>query len=101
MNEMLITPVVSEKALAMSESEHTYAFWVPAKASKASIAGSIATRFKVKVESVNVVNVKGKPKRLVIKRGRKSLPGKRTDRRKAYVRLEQGQNIQLFEKAKK
>lgn len=97
MTDIILLPVVSEKAVALAE-EGVYVFQVPQDASKIAIAQAVADQFKVKVKRVNTVNVKGKPKLMRTKRLFK--PGRRSDYQKAYVTLEAGESIKLFEGAK-
>ncbi len=77
-------PHVSEKA-AMSEDQ--VVFRVAVDATKLEVKKAVEKLFKVKVERVQTVNVKGK-----VKRNRYGLAAK-PDWKKAYVRLEQGQEI--------
>ena len=100
MAKMLLTPVVSEKSLALTEAEGNYVFIVPRGASKITVAKEITERFKVNVSSVNTVNMSGKAKSAVVRRGRRQVPGKRSDFKKAYVRLAKGESIKLFEEPK-
>lgn len=90
--DILIKPVISEKAVELRD-QNKYVFIVDPKATKAQIKDAVSKKFGVKVVSCTTCNVKGKPKRL---RGR---PGKTSARRKAVVRLEAGQKIQIFEGA--
>lgn len=85
--KVLLGPVVSEKSAAAGETSNQVVFKVLANASKLEIKAAVQTLFNAKVESVNVLNVKGKTKRT-----RYGI-GKRSDWKKAYVRLEQGQEI--------
>ena len=66
-------------------------FKVAPSAKKPEIRKAVETLFEVKVESVQVVNIKGKTKRSA--RGL----GKRSDVRKAYVRLAPGHSIELVD----
>ena len=61
------------------------------EANKIEIAKAVSTIFNVKVESVNTVNVLGKVKRM----GRNL--GKRSDYKKAIVKLEAGATIEFFQ----
>jgi large subunit ribosomal protein L23 len=81
-------PVVTEKATALSEHGQTV-FRVANDATKPEIKAAIEGLFGVKVVAVNTLVVKGKLKRF---RGR---PGRRSDVKKAYVRLAAGQAIDL------
>lgn len=90
---IIIRPVVTEKSMALG-SEGKYAFQVDLGANKIEIADAIAKIFKVKVAKVNTLTVKGKVKRL----GR-GPAGKTPNWKKAYVTLEPGQKIEMFEGA--
>ena len=86
---ILRAPLVSEKTARLQEVSNQYVFEVSKTASKADVKAAIEQLFSVKVEDVNVVNVKGKTKAF---RGR---TGTRGDWRKAYVRLADGQAIDV------
>jgi len=82
------SPVITEKATALTE-KNTVVFRVAIEATKPEIAAAVEGLFGVKVEGVNTLLAKGKTKRF---RGR---PGRRSDVKKAYVRLAAGQTIDL------
>lgn len=82
------SPVVTEKSTAASE-RGQYIFRVALEATKPQIKEAIEGLFGVKVLEVNTLVTKGKTKRF------KGRPGKRSDVKKAYVRLEKGQQIDL------
>jgi len=84
--KVLLSPVISEKA-ALAEVSAQYAFRVAKDATKREIGRAVELMFNVKVDRVQVLNVKGKSKRF----GR--IAGKRPGWRKAYVRLQPGYNI--------
>jgi len=88
--DILIRPLITERSTALME-EGKYVFVVAKAANKIQIAQAVAEIFKVKVEAVNTVNVKGKVKRV----GRNL--GKRSDYKKAIVKLAAGETIQFFE----
>jgi len=96
MNERLLNvlraPRVSEKGARLAESGQ-YVFEVAATATKADVKAAVEQLFSVKVEAVNVVNAKGKTKSFRFRTGRRS------DLRKAYVRLAEGQSIDVMAKA--
>jgi large subunit ribosomal protein L23 len=101
----LLRPRLSEKAYAQSELQRTYAVQVPADANKLSVASAIKAQFDVTVTDVRILNVKGKRKRTVRKGGRPTM-GKRSDVKKAYVTLKEGDKLPFFateadDKAKK
>jgi large subunit ribosomal protein L23 len=85
--KVLLGPVVSEKSAAAGELANQVVFKVLPNANKHEIKVAIETLFSKKVESVRVLNVKGKTKRT------RYGVGKRSDWKKAYVRLEEGQEL--------
>jgi large subunit ribosomal protein L23 len=97
----VLLPVVSEKAVALADAERTYLFLVDKNSNKVEVARAVNERFKVKVEAVNIAVVKGKPKAGLVKRGSRRIKGRRSDVKKAYVRLKEGESIKLFEEEKK
>jgi large subunit ribosomal protein L23 len=90
---ILLKPLLTEKITAMRESTNTLGFLVHRDANRLQIKQAVETLLKVKVERVNVMNVLGKVKRL----GRFS--GKRSDWKKAFVKLKQGEKLELYESA--
>ena len=86
--EVLRAPVITEKATLASE-HNQIVFRVPLDATKREIKAAVEGLFKVKVEGVNTLRMKGKVKRF---RGRL---GKRNDYKKAMVRLAEGQSIDV------
>ena len=98
MNEIKIlsilrAPRVSEKTARIQEQSNQYVFEVATTATKADVKAAVESLFSVKVEGVNVVNVKGKQKSF------RNRAGRRGDWRKAYVRLAEGQTIDEMAKA--
>ncbi len=98
MNERLYTvllaPVVSEKSTFIAEKHNQVAFKVIQDATKQEVKAAVELLFKVEVESVQILNRRGKEKRF----GR--TPGRRSDARKAYVCLKAGQEINFAEGVK-
>jgi large subunit ribosomal protein L23 len=90
--EIVIAPVVSEKSYSLIE-DNKYSFRVHPKAHKTQIRQAVEELFDVKVEAVNIVKVKPKPKRRGWHRGTK--PGWK----KAIVQLQEGDRIEIFEGA--
>lgn len=88
--DIIIRPLITEKTTILM-GEGKYVFQVAKAANKIQIAQAIAEIFKVKVVSVNTINVEGKKKRM----GR--FVGKRSDYKKAIVKLAAGQTIEFFE----
>lgn len=85
---VILGPHVSEKSTLMGEANNQYAFKVASDASKPEIKKAVETIFNVVVSDLQVLNVKGKTKRT--NRGQIR---KRSDWKKAYVRLEAGHEI--------
>jgi large subunit ribosomal protein L23 len=92
---IVLRPRMSEKTYMLAQTHRTYVVDVPADTSKDSIAKAVAAQFGVTVENVNVINVKGKTKRTVRKGGRPTM-GKRSDVKKAYVTLKEGDKLPFF-----
>ena len=88
--DILIRPLITEKSTQLME-EGKYVFVVAKKANKIEIAKVVAQVFNVKVANVNTVNVSGKVKRM----GR--FVGKRSDYKKAIVKLAPGETIEFFQ----
>ena len=86
-------PRVSEKTARLQEVSNQYVFEVSNEATKGDIKVAVEKLFDVKVEAVNVVNVKGKNKAF------RNRMGRRGDWRKAYVKLAEGQSIDVMAKA--
>lgn len=92
--ELKIFPRMSEKTYAQSQSG-IYVFDVPKRATKQQITDAVAKQFSVNVVDVNTVIAKGKAKRSV-RKGGAMVKGMRSDVKKAYVRLAEGQSIPVF-----
>lgn len=84
-------PHVTEKTSLGSDVTNTVAIVVDRDANKIEIKQAVEALFKVKVADVRTVNVSGKVKRF----GRNF--GKRSNWKKAYVSLQEGQSIDFFE----
>jgi large subunit ribosomal protein L23 len=88
--DILIEPVISEKANALRE-QNKYVFVVHPDATKTQIKEAVAKMFNVKVVNCTTMNVFGKMKRV---RGK---PGRTSSYKKAIVRVAAGEKIQAFE----
>lgn len=88
--DILVRPLITEKTTALMQ-EGKYVFVVDKRANKIQIGKAVEEVFKVKVSAVNTVNVLGKMKRM----GRSV--GKRSDYKKAIVKLAPGETIEFFE----
>ena len=87
--QVLVAPIVSEKATMIAEKTNTVTFKVLQDATKTEIKAAVQLMFKVDVKAVAVVNTKGKTKRFG-----KSM-GRRDNIRKAYVTLQAGQELNI------
>lgn len=92
----VIKPRLSEKAYNLSQGNRTYVFEVPADVNKLTVKQAVEKQFDVTVESVNVLVAKGKTKRGAYRKGRKWYTGTRSDVKKAYVVLKEGDQITVF-----
>jgi large subunit ribosomal protein L23 len=86
--KVILAPHMSEKASFLRE-KGQYVFHIIKNATKPEVKSAIKLIFNVNVESVRIVNVKTKPKRFG------QIQGKSKAWKKAYVRLEAGQVIEL------
>ncbi len=87
LTNVLLSPIVSEKSTIAAEENNQFVFKVQKIATKLEIKKAVELMFSVEVETVQVLNVKGKVKRF----GRAL--GKRSDWKKAYVKLKSGHDI--------
>ncbi|PCJ26434.1 MAG: 50S ribosomal protein L23 [SAR86 cluster bacterium] len=85
---VILGPHVSEKTTMLGEANNQYAFKVATDSTKAEIKQAVETIFKVVVADLQVLNVKGKTKRTS-----KGKIRRRSNWKKAYVRLEAGHEI--------
>lgn len=88
---ILRAPTISEKSTFIADKHEQIIFEVSQDATKPEVKAAVELLFKVRVESINISNVKGKQKRF----GR--FMGKRRDWKKAYVALKPGQEINFAE----
>jgi len=93
---MILKPRLSEKSYGQSLTSNTYAIEVPGNANKHTVRSAVAAQFDVTVENVNITNIKGKVKRTIRKGGR-PVNGQRSDMKKAYVTLKEGDKLPFFE----
>jgi len=88
---IILAPVITEKSMYLKEKYNQVTFWVDPNANKIEIKKAVEDLFKVKVLDVQTIRVKGKPK------GSFKNPGRTSLRKKAIVRLAEGQTIDFFE----
>jgi len=87
MYQVLLVPHVSEKSTLLADANNQHVFRVATDATRSEVKHAVEELFKVKVDKVRILNVKGKSKRFG---GRM---GKRSDMRKAYVTLSPDNDI--------
>jgi large subunit ribosomal protein L23 len=91
--QVLLAPVISEKATFVADKRDQVIFRVAPGATKPEIKAAVELLFKVQVESVQVTNVHGKQKRFG------AIAGRRRGFKKAYVCLKPGQEINFAQEA--
>ena len=89
--QVLLAPIVTEKSTRAAELHGQAVFQVATSATRNDVKAAVEQAFDVEVESVKILNVKGKTKRF----GRAL--GHRSDRKKAYIRLKEGSDIDFAE----
>ena len=90
--EILIRPVVTEKTLKMVDELNQYVFEVDSRANKINIKNYVEEKYKVTVEKVRIVNIKGKR----LSWGTKRVPGSKKDMKKAILTLSSKDKIEEF-----
>ena len=88
--QVLLAPHISEKSATAAEMEGRHTFKVARSATKIEVRKAVEKIFEVDVRSVQIVNVRGKSKRFG------QAEGKRSDWKKAVVRLAEGQDIDFM-----
>jgi large subunit ribosomal protein L23 len=89
-NDIIIRPIISEKTTELMEN-HKYVFEVARDANKLTVKRALKELFNVTPEKVNILNVRGRNRRLRFK------VGKRAAWKKAIVTLTAGDKIEIFE----
>jgi large subunit ribosomal protein L23 len=88
--DVILAPVVSEKSYSLLDN-NWYTFVVHPDANKTEIKQAVEQIWEVKVLSVNTVSRRGKTKRFRFTQGRRS------DTKRAVVKLAEGDKIEIFE----
>jgi large subunit ribosomal protein L23 len=88
--KVLVAPIVSEKSTRLADKHRQFVFRVVKDASKPEVRKAVELMFDVKVDAVQIANVRGKTKRFGT-----SL-GKRSDWKKAFVTLAEGHDINFM-----
>jgi large subunit ribosomal protein L23 len=92
LEQVIRRPLLSEKVMEQKETENIVAFEVDSRANKIEVKKAVEAQFKdVKVEDVRILRGHGKVRR------QGKFMGRRSDWKKAYVRLREGSKIEFFE----
>ena len=94
LSDVLIKPILSEKANAQQDKLRRYAFKVAKKANKLEIKKAIETFYGVTVKNVNTSTSPGKNKSRFTKAG--VISGRKPSYKKAFVTVAEGENIDLY-----
>ncbi len=89
--QVLVEPRITERSTMVAEKNNQFVFRVATDATKLEVKRAVEMMFEVEVEAVQVLRVKGKTKI------HKQSKGRRSDWKKAYVRLKSGFNIDFVE----
>jgi len=87
--KIIKAPYLTEKVSSIMGESNQYAFKVDINATKLQVKKAVEGYFSVDVENVNIIKVKGKTKRSRYRIRKKS------DWKKAYVKLAKGQSIEV------
>ena len=87
--DIIIRPLITEKAMKMMQDDNKVTFVVAKGVNKTQVRQAIESIFNVKVEAINMLNVRGKKKRVG------KYTGMTSAYKKAIVKLPEGQDIDL------
>lgn len=90
-HDIIVKPLLTEKSTLMRETLNKVSFEVRKDANKIEIKRAVEEVLKVKVDSVNVIRIEGKKKKLG------KFEGKKNNWKKAIVTLKPGEKLNLFE----
>ena len=93
--KIILKPVITERSNEVKEAHNRFIFEVHPHANKREIRLAVEKLFGVTVKDVRTAVMRGKPKKQLMKGGR--FEGKRPDRKKAFVTIAEGQNIDIFD----
>jgi large subunit ribosomal protein L23 len=97
-HDVIIAPVVTEKATSKQEDRNVYTFVVHQNANKHQIAKAVETAWDVKVLDVRTARYQGKARRAFLGRMNPRSPvGRRPAFKKAMVQLAEGDSIEYYE----
>ncbi|HUV37031.1 MAG TPA: 50S ribosomal protein L23 [Patescibacteria group bacterium] len=92
---IILKPIITERSTLLREKSNKFVFEVDTRANKREIRLAVEKLFNVKVRDVKTSMIRGKPKTTFMRAGR--FTGKRSDRKKAIVKLSQGETIDIFD----
>lgn len=92
---IILKPIITERSTLLKETSNKFVFEVDPRANKREIRLAVEKLFNVKVRDVKTSMIRGKPKTTFMKGGR--FTGRRPDRKKAIVKLSQGESIDIFD----
>lgn len=95
LTKIILKPVITERGNEVKEADNKFIFEVHPDANKREIKLAVEKLFGVTVKGVRTAVMRGKPKKTMMKGGR--FEGKRPDRKKAFVTVAEGQNIDIFD----
>jgi large subunit ribosomal protein L23 len=93
-HEIIIKPLVTEKANNLTEKRNIYSFHVDKRANKLEIRNAVASFYGVTVTEVNTIVVPAKNRVRYTTRG--VMKGRKPGYKKALVTLKEGESIDLF-----
>ena len=96
-DKIIIGPLLTEKGSVLTESLNKYLFKVDKKSNKIEIKKAVENKFKVKVNKVAIINVKGKLKSMSVKSSGRTIrtQGKKSSWKKAIITLNKDSSIDL------
>ena len=94
LSRIILKPVITERSTTLKEASNKFVFEVDPKANKKEIKEAVERLFNVTVKDVKTMIVRGKTKTTFIRAGR--FTGKQPNRKKAIVKLKEGDSIDLF-----
>ena len=97
-SSIILQPILSEKGTALSETQNKYIFQVEKQSNKLEIKQAIENKFKVKINKVATLNMRGKKKNMTIRSNGNVLrtTGNRASWKKAIVTLKDGYSIDIL-----
>jgi len=95
-SSITLKPIMSEKAYGLSQTANIYVFSVAKAINRQQVAEAVASQYQVGVKSVRMAGVPGRTQSIISRRRRLNTLGQRSDVRKAYVTLKDGDKLPIF-----